>query len=253
MLRTLPVAYDEDEADGDTTNLSTLALTDGAANDDEVEIAAVPPQALPLSLASSGESSADAARSDDRTTTIDLSAPVHHDEPRGSIPPWWRRLGARLGALFRLRREQPALPPLPPPSRSGTVVSQASRVGGLLVEEMFHWLWRLDAQPLASIEALAAHVRAARAAGPSAFLEAHVRFVVSRELPGRDGTIRVSRLRDKLIGHPRHDVDRVLAHLAAEGLFDLMAAEPASGGRPRDPGLHDPAGDKFDCLRVRQA
>jgi hypothetical protein len=250
MSGSVPIAYDLDEPDGDTTDLSTFALADGLADDDAVKTAVMPAQLLSVALLEGGESTPDAAPSDNRATNIDLAPPVHHDEPTQPKRPWWRRLGAWVVARRWPRRAPLALPPLPPPSRGGTLVSQASELSGPLADEMFLWLWRLDVQRLESIEALSAHVRAARAAGPRAFLEAHVRFVLSREHPGRDGTIRISRLRDKLFGYARGDVDRALSQLAAEGVIELVAAEPVSGELLREQALHDPIGGVFECVRV---
>jgi hypothetical protein len=251
MSGSLPIAYDADEpADGDTTNLSTFALADGSADDDAVKTAVMPAQLLSVALLEGGESTPDVASSDNRATSIDLAPPVHHDEPKEPKRPWWRRLGAWLVGCRWFRQSPRTLPPLPPQSRGGTLVSQASELSGPLLDEMFHWLWRLDEQRLESIEALSAHVRAARAGGPRAFLEEHVRFVLSREHPGRDGTIRISRLRDKLVGYARGDVDQALSQLAAEGVIELVAAEPVSGEPPRDQALHVPIGGVFKCVRM---
>ena len=79
-----------------------------------------------------------------------------------------------------------------------------------------------------------------------------MRFVLSREHPGRDGTIRISRLRDKLIGYARGEVDQALSQLAAEGVIELVATEPVSGELPRGQALHDPIRGIFECVRVRR-
>ncbi len=144
------------------------------------------------------------------------------------VPSWWRRFGAWLGHAGRSlgRRMRPVialpeLPPLPPPTRGGTLVC----ANAVALEEVFHLLWRLGPEDVRAVGRLVHHILAARALGPEPLTDARVLFVLSRLWPDADGTVTLEQLRDRMAGFPRALLDDALLRLEAREEIALLPAE----------------------------
>jgi hypothetical protein len=164
--------------------------------------------------------------------------------------PWWWRLGRAIYRFFRPPPRALALPDLPPPSRSDRHV-EAGAVSGDLFEELLCWLWCLDTSEIECTWDVIEHILAVRELGLQVATVAHVRFVISREVSGSNGTIAVERIRDKLIAQPRDAVDSALFGLAAAGEIDLIEGDQRSVFDPCDRSLVDRYGCRFDRVRAR--
>jgi hypothetical protein len=88
----------------------------------------------------------------------------------------------------------PELPPLPPPTRGGTLVC----ANAANLEEVSHLLLRLDPEELRAVGRLVHHVLAVRHLGTVPMTDAHVLFVLSRLWSDGDGTVILERRRDRM-------------------------------------------------------
>jgi len=153
-------------------------------------------------------------------------APRSESSPRG----WWGRFRDRL----RLRPGIPPAPaPLAPPSprRTGTLVSAGARLSfsAYQAEEIMAALWLLETPHIAAVRQLAEHMLAARAAAPDVAAECLVLFALTR-LPVEDGSVRLTRLRDRIAGVPRSAIDRALFRLSEQGRIILLRATTPGAG-----------------------
>lgn len=179
------------------------------------------------------------AMDDERPTIVD---------PNCVPAPWWRRLGRWLARLMRPVPSLPELPPIPSPVHAAP--SAYSRAA--MLEEVFHFLWRVELGSVRAVGRLALHILAVRSHGLDGATEAHVCFVLSRLQPDNDGTIALPGLRDRMMGVPNDAVDRALLQLEARGLIELLPALSHDDVRGRGAAIQHRTRGKLSRCVVRE-